>query len=211
MRLSATHILACIAIATGLCQTPAFASGAEAASKYIEKIGTTALSTISNNALSKSQKQARLDRMFSENVDIPWVARFVMGRYWKQASEAQKAQYLKEYEKFLVKHYTSRFTDYTSGSFTITGVKESGEGEYTVGMELKGSKKNEPPVLVDYRVRAQSGGFKVFDIVVEGVSLITTQRSEFAAVISNHSIDYLISQLQKKTLPESLPAATASR
>lgn len=211
MRLTVKNTLASLAVAASLCQTPALASGADDASKYVEKIGTQALSTITNTSFSKSQKQSRLDKMFADNVDIAWVARFVMGRYWRQATDAQKNKYLKAYQTFLIKHYTSRFTDYTSGSFTITGVREDGESEYTVGMELVGEKKNEPPVLVDYRVRKEGGGFKIFDIIVEGVSLITTQRSEFASVISDHSIDYLIAQLEKKSLPDSLSGATAAR
>lgn len=202
MRRKLYNVVAALAVGC-FYQAPALAAGADDASKYIEKIGSQALSTISNGALSKAQKQSRLDKMFSEHVDIPWVARFVMGRYWKQATDQQKTKYLKEYERFLIKHYTSRFTDYTSGSFSITGVREDSDSEYTVGMELVGNKKNEPPVAVDYRVRRQNSGFKVFDIIVEGVSLITTQRSEFSAVIGQRGIDHLITQLSNKSMPDS--------
>jgi phospholipid transport system substrate-binding protein len=181
--------------------THTYANPANDASHYIEDIAKKALAAISNAKASKTQKQASLDKLFKDNVDIPWIGRFVMGRFWKQATDAQKASYLKEYEKFLIQHYTSRFTDYTSGSFTIAGVKDDGEGEFTVNMELKGDKKNDPPVLVDYRVRKQGSGFKIFDVIVEGVSLITTQRSEFSSVISQNDIDYLIAQLKNKSMP----------
>lgn len=177
---------------------PVHASDADGASRYIEKLGTQAIGTISNAKLSKEQKQLQLDKLFSNSVDIAWVGRFVMGRFWKQATESQKTAYLKEYQKFLIKHYTARFTDYTSGSFTITSVKDDGDNEYTVSMQLQGNNKKEEPVLVDYRVRGQEGTFKIFDVIVEGVSLITTQRSEFASVITQHDIDYLITQLRNK-------------
>lgn len=191
----------CFALALVVTAPVARADAATDASRYIEGVAKNALATISNAKLNKSQKQASLDKLFKDNVDIPWIGRFVMGRFWKQATDAQKTSYLKEYEKFLIQHYTSRFTDYTSGSFTITSVKDDGEGEFTVNMELKGDKKNDPPVLVDYRVRKQGGGFKIFDVIVEGVSLITTQRSEFSSVISQHDIDYLITQLKNKSIP----------
>jgi len=182
-----------------LAQNADAASPADAKT-YINKLGNNALSIISNAKLNKAQKQDKLNVLFSESVDIPWVARFVMGRFWRQATETQKTAYVREYRKFLIKHYTSRFADYTGGSFTITGVKDDGDNEFTVNMQLLGDKKNSEPVLVDYRVRADGSAFKIFDVNVEGVSLITTQREEFSSVISQHSIDYLIAQLQNKAM-----------
>jgi len=188
---------------------PASDAGAvnDDAAHYIEGIAKQALATISNSKNSKAQKQAALDKLFKNSVDIPWVGRFVLGRFWKQATDDQKSRYMREYEKFLISHYTSRFTDYTSGTFTITGTRDDGENEYTVSMELKGSKKNDEPVLVDYRVRREGGNFEIFDVIVEGVSLITTQRSEFSAVVSQHDIDYLITQLKNRALPSTTETA----
>lgn len=180
---------------------PVHAAAPADAKSYIDRLGSQALTIIASPKLTKAQKQAKLTTLFSDSVDIPWVARFVMGRFWRQASDAQKSAYLREYQKFLIKHYTSRFADYTGGTFTITNSKDDGDNEFTVSMQLQGDKKSEP-VLVDYRVRAGQGGFKIFDVIVEGVSLITTQREEFSSVIAQNNIDYLIKQLQDKALPE---------
>lgn len=168
----------------------------------MQSVGDQALAVISNKKLNKDQKQSQLEKIFSGNVDIPWVGRFVMGRYWRQATDEQKSRYLKKYEKFLVLHYTSRFADYSSGTFTITGTKTDENGEFTVNMELKGDHPGDAPVLVDYRIRKAAAGFKIFDVIVEGVSLITTQRSEFSSVISDHSIDYLIDKLNSMSVTE---------
>lgn len=185
------------------------AASAGDAKIYVETLGNNALAIISNAKLGKPQKQARLDRLFSDSVDIPWIGRFVMGRFWRQASEAQKSAYLKEYQKFLIKHYTSRFADYTGGTFTVTSVRDDGDDEFTVSMQLQADKKSEP-VLVDYRLRAAGSSFKIFDVIVEGVSLITTQRDEFSSVITQHDIDYLITQLRKKAL-ETIPEKSAKK
>jgi phospholipid transport system substrate-binding protein len=66
-------------------------------------------------------------------------------------------------------------------------------------MEIASNDANSPPVYVDYMVRGQGKGFKVFDVIVEGVSMIQTQRSEFASVLAKHDIDYLINQLASKS------------
>lgn len=205
------------AVTLGLCLTgwtmPARADMAADAGKYVGGLADQTLKTISNDGLNKRQKQAKLDKLFSDNVDFPWVGRFVMGRYWREATDAQKKRYLKEYQKFLILHYTSRFTEYTSGDFKVTGSEDDGDGEFTVSMQIKPGDQsdNGQPILVDYRVRHEGGGFKIFDVIVEGVSMITTQRSEFASVIDKGGIDYLIGQLAAKSKTGDLHIADGNK
>lgn len=177
---------------------PAQAASVDAASQYINSVGNQALGIVADKKLSKQQKQSKLSNVFAENVDFAWVARFVMGRFWREASESQKAHYLKEYQKFEILHYTSRFTDYTSGAFKITGASDDGEGEFTVNMQIQPGDGQDEPIMVNYRVRQENGGFRIFDVSIEGVSMIATQRSEFGSVIANNGIDYLIDQLASK-------------
>ena len=66
------------------------------------------------------------------------------------------------------------------------------------GMQIQPGDGQSEPISVDYRVRKADSGFKIFDVIIEGVSMISTQRSEFASVIGNNSIDYLIDQLSAK-------------
>lgn len=189
-----------------LALAPNIATAANAdASAYIESLGNQTIAIISDKALGREQKQAKLERIFSTNVDIDWIGRFVMGRFWRQATDTQKKTYLAKYSKFLTHHYSSRFAEYTSGSFKITGARQDGDGEYTVNMQIQSQEAGGEPILVDYRVRRLGGGFRIFDVIVEGVSMITTQRSEFGAVISDHGIDYLIENLtviSEKSLPD---------
>jgi phospholipid transport system substrate-binding protein len=189
--------------------TPTTAATQADAGKYIESIGSRALAIISDKALDKAGKQTKLEAIFSESVDFNWVSRFVMGRYWRQATDAQKARYTTEYKKFLILNYTSRFTQYSSGSFKVTSSKDTGNNEFLVNMQIQAGNKNSDPVYVDYRVRANESGFKIFDVIVEGVSLLATQRSEFGSVLANEGIDHLIDQLvaKSKTGDVGLPGA----
>jgi phospholipid transport system substrate-binding protein len=107
-------ILAMAAFITAMLLSPvpdAQASSPEAASKYIESLGDDALKAISNQSLGKKQKKAKLEDLFADNVDFKWVGRFVMGRYWRKATDAQKERYVTEYKKFLLMHYASRFAN----------------------------------------------------------------------------------------------------
>lgn len=178
----------------------ASAAPADKASEFITALGNDAIAIMSNKALSKEAKQTKIEAIFAENVDFEWVAKFAMGRFWRQATDEQKKRYVEAYKNFLIKHYTARFSDYTSGSFKVLNAKETSKGEFVIGMEIMSDEKNATPVLIDYKLRTDKNSFKVFDIIVEGVSMITTQRSEFASVLNKNGIDGLISQLQNKTL-----------
>lgn len=191
-----------ITICAALFSAPAFAASKDAASKYVETLGNSAIETLSNKKLDKNTKSKKIEQLFRDNVDINWIGKFVLGRFWRQATDDQKKRYLKEYETFLVRHYATRFTDYTSGSFTITNARDDGDDEFMISMQIKSDEAGGDPILVDYRVRTNTnrkGGFAVFDIIVEGVSMITTQRSEFSSVVTNKGMDYLITQLANKS------------
>ena len=186
--------------------SPSMAGNEEQASKYIENLAGKTLEIIQTKQ-NRDVKKDRLEKLFAGSVDIDWVGKFVMGRYWHKATDDQKKRYLKAYRDFVIGHYATRFSEYSSGKFTITGTsKLSDEDEYLINMQLDDSgTTNGEPVLVDYKVRKAEKSFLVFDVIIEGVSMITTQRSEFASVITRNGLDYLIDQLANKSMP--LPAS----
>ena len=164
--------------------------------KFADNLASNALKIVNDPSLSTVGKQQKLESLFGKSVDIQWVAKFVLGKHWRTASDAQKKAYLKNYKQFVLKNYTSKITDYTGQNYSIKNVRNDGDGEYVLTMELQNT--NEPNVLLDYRIRKNGAGYKIFDIIVEGVSLITTQRSEFSSVVSNKGLDFLIDALAKK-------------
>lgn len=174
----------------------AYAADVNGVKAFADKLARSTLVVVKDESLSGIGKQERLEDLFRDAVDIPWVAKFVMGKYWRTASDAQKKAYLKSYEKFVLKNYTSKLTDYSGQEYKILNTRTDDDGEYLLTMELVND--NEPNVLMDYRIRRVGSSYKIFDIVVEGVSMITTQRSEFGSVISSKGLDFLIGALEKK-------------
>lgn len=165
---------------------------------FADNLAQSALDIVTKKELSAAEKQRKLERLFDNHVDIDWVSRFALGRYWRTASEEQRRAYQRNYKEFVLKYYTDRLTDYTGQEYRITEVRTTSEeeGEYLLSMELVNT--NEPNMLVDYRIREDGDRLKIYDIIIEGVSMITTQRSEFNSVIANKGLDYLIDALQKK-------------
>ena len=169
------------------------------ASRFVDDIGVKVVSILSDEALSQDKKRAKMEKMFRRTVDTRWIGKFVLGRHWRDLSKEQQKRYLNHYESFLIRHYTANFTEYTEGtSLKINRSVDEGSGEYLLSTEVL--RPNQPSVLLDYRVRKNGKNYKVFDIIVEGVSLLATQRSEFASVIERKGIDFLIDTLAKKAV-----------
>ncbi len=169
----------------------------DGARNFAESTANKAVSVLAS-AGSDSVKVTKLEELFVNSVDTNWIARFVMGKYWKDIDAAKQKEYLSNYRDFLVKHYTQNFKEYSEGTqFTITRSNQVKKGQYRVSMNI--IRLQGQPLKVDYRVRdGGSNNYSIIDIVVEGVSLLNTQRSEFSSVIQRKGVDHLIEQLKSK-------------
>ncbi len=173
---------------------------ASASEKQVESFVTTladnVLKTLESGSNEK-QTLMKLESLFKKNVDTKWIGRFVLGKHWRSLNEAEQARYLKSYQNFIVKNYTSRFAQFSGQTYELGKTRKQEDGDYLVMMKII-DPKGGPDILTDYRVRKQDGGYRVVDIVVEGVSLITTQRSEFGGFVGQKGIDALIKALDAK-------------
>lgn len=175
---------------------PAHATDGAAAQAQIEKLGAAAMSAISNTSSSEAQKKATFKSLLNQNFDMPTIGRFALGRYWRTATPAQQQEYLALYQKMVIDVYTSRFNRYSGQTFKVTGNRVDDSGDVVVSSVVEG---NGSPVLVDWRVRAKGGAYRIIDVMVEGVSMAVTQRNDFAGVIQQGggTIDALIEYLKK--------------
>lgn len=177
---------------------PVRAASANDAEAYASSIGDKVLDVMNDDAIANAKKLSQLEALFVDVVDVDWVGRFVLGRHWRATDEAQRAAYLDAYRDFLIKHYTSRFAEYSGETFTVEDAVQRREGEYMVRMNIQ-RPQGQAPVIVDYMLRENGESFKVFDIIVEGVSLISTQRSEFDSVVARNGVEKLTEMLKTKT------------
>lgn len=187
-------ILSLLAAVLLLQPTVALAGSPKEAQAYIDGISTDVLDILKTKE-TKASKQAKLETLFSTTVDIPYVAKYVLGRHWNGASADQQKAYVAAYEPFIVRNYAGKLTKYSGQSYKLKNARNMGDDQ-VVTMEIVDP--GSPSVFVDYRLREVSGSYKVVDIAVEGVSLVATQRSEFNAIVNRNGIDGLIAALQKQ-------------
>ncbi len=182
--------------------TSAAVAGADGARQFVDATGKQVLAIL-NSGNNKPSQQQQLRQLFSANVDIDWMSRFVLGRGWDQATDDQKKRYAQDYRQYLLVRYTSNFADYADSKYTITGVKSESNGQFTVDMQINTPQQGQQQTDAGYRVRADANGkFKIIDIIVEGVSLITTEREDFNSVINQKGMDALISDIEAKIKTE---------
>lgn len=135
------------------------------------------------------------------HVDFEEATRLAVGRSWQKATPEQKKQLVAEFRNMLVRTYSNAIGAYEGQQMKVLPVRmKAGDEEVTVRNQFirPGAPK---PVLLDYSMRKTPQGWKIYDIVVEGVSLVLTYRSEFDAVVKQNGIDGLIKRLSQKNTP----------
>lgn len=170
---------------------------AQDAGAFIQNLGDRAIKTFSDKA-NKAKAKEKFHTLLVEGFDVPYIARWVLGRYWNIANDAQRQEYLALFERMIVDAYAGRFAEYSGETFKITGTRPEGDADSSVTTQIV--RPSGPPVNVDWRVRKAGATYKIIDVSVEGVSMGVTQRSEFASVIQSNGgqFDGLLKVLRAK-------------
>lgn len=137
-----------------------------------------------------------VDACILPHFDFTRMTQLVVGRPWRNASSEQKTALTSEFRDLLVRNYTRTFTTYVEPKVTLKSVRTKSETEATVLTDIQ--IPDGRVVAVSYEMRKTAYGWKVFDVVVEGISLVTSYRSSFADQIQRDGIDGLVHSLAEK-------------
>lgn len=138
-----------------------------------------------------------------ENKIVPYfnftrMARIAMGRNWRSATPEQQKDLATEFKTLLVRTYSTALVNYKGQPIDYKPLRAKPEdSEVTVKSEVKQSGSSQP-VSIDYEMEKTDGGWKIYDVKVGGVSLVTTYRDTFASEVREHGIDGLIKSLAAK-------------
>ncbi|MFO7807968.1 phospholipid-binding protein MlaC [Guyparkeria sp.] len=153
-----------------------------------------------NQAAVEADPEALLeivDRLLLPHVDSERMTRLVLGRYHRQASESQRAQFTKEFQRLLVRTYAGPLSELGDQEIEIVDTKPGGaEDELVVESEVSGGDLGTVPVA--YRMAPVDGEWKSYDVVVDGISLVNNYRGSFAQKIQRDGIDGLIRTLREQ-------------
>ena len=172
---------------------------------FINQLGNQAIKTLRATDLTLDQRESRFRSLLNRGFDLDFIGRFVLGRYWRVATADQKSDYIALYGEYLLQTYSARLGGYTDESFSVIGARRANDKDIVVSTRLVRPSGME--IAADWRVRVFDGKFRIIDVMVEGISMAVTQRSEFAAVVQRDGIEGLLAILRARTTKYSATAA----
>lgn len=154
--------------------------------------------------LAAEERNRRFRHALNDSFDLKTIARFTLGRYWRTATDAQRAEYRRLFEEFLVRSYASRFRDLDRMKLRILRTEPITKRDRLVLSTLTDDGRERPPLNIAWRVRKKGPELRIVDVVVEGISMSVTQRDEFQSVIHNRggTLDGLLSALRARLRDE---------
>lgn len=181
-------------------------SAEQDASALVTRLVEQILKAIDNDD-GGSRQVRRMMVVIENETNLSLLARMTLGRYWRQASAHQRKVFSDVFRRYLLQSFTSRLRRYAGSGlgtvqdrFVVTATKRAGKNDVVVRSLIK--PPSGAPLHVDWRLRSREGRFYIIDLVVEGVSLLITQRSEFGSVVERIGIDGLIGELQTRVAPQ---------
>lgn len=169
--------------------------------QLIRQTGDKVLAEVSAR---KAQLEAdpRLIYPLVENTVVPHfdfrqMSQAALGRYWRDASEAQKELVTREFRELLVRTYATALLNYSGQQIEYLPVRNPPDAD-RVMIPTRVAASGAPPIPIDYRLERSDSTWLVYDVVIDGVSLITNYRSQFASLVRRNGIDGLIETLSAK-------------
>ena len=151
---------------------------------------------IINNNESNENKKKSLLNLFDRHADVPIIARAVLGSPWRQLSQIERTNFTNAFRQYLAKKYIAQFSEFTGAEMLIERSRDSG-GKAGIMVETRLLMPGSAPIKVGWQVSDASGKFKMIDVKIEGISLLTTERGEIRNQYSKEgrSISKLINSL----------------
>ncbi len=181
--------------------------------QLVQKITDDVLAAVkTDRQLAAGDKQKALkvaEEKVLPYVDFQYATRLAVGRSWRQATPEQRQRLVSEFRNMLVRTYSNSVSAYQGQTLKVLpqrGKGENTEDEATVHTQFV--RAGGQPLPIDFSMHKAGSEWKVYDITVEGVSLVLTYRSEFDAIVKQQGIDGLIQALANKNMPAAGIGAT---
>ena len=167
------------------------------AEDFIKKTTKQGIEELINSDVSEKEKQARFTKLFNDDLDLDFIGKFVLGRYWKTATPQQRTDFIDVYRKLNIQTWSERFNEFKGKHFEFLGTENS-KSQDQIFVNTQVPMDDGAPVSVKWRVKETNGRMRIVDIIIENVSLAQTARSEYTAYIkkSPNGIDGLIKDLR---------------
>jgi phospholipid transport system substrate-binding protein len=184
---------------------PAAAQQSGGASQFIRKLGDQAIGVMQQSQLPLDARETQFRAILADGFDLNFIGQFALGRSWQSATPEQRTTYQQLFGEYILKVYSSRFGGYSGETLNVVAERQV-PGQPYVFVSTRIDRPTGPPIQAEWRVRT-ADSYKIVDIMVEGISMAATQRSEFDAIVKRDGVDGLIHMLDVRTNKASATAA----
>jgi phospholipid transport system substrate-binding protein len=141
----------------------------------------------------------KIEELILSQMDFADMSRLVLGKHWRAATEDQRTRFVEQFRTLLVRTYKTSLVEYTDEKINFLPFRESEDPNKLATVRSEIIRSNGPSIPINYSLRfKEADGWKVFDIGIEGISLVTNYRSSFSREITQSGIDHLIDSLRKR-------------
>lgn len=171
-------------------------SAAAEAIRFVKQSGDQ-LAAVVNGPGATAQKRQAMAQIINRIVAVEAIAKFCLGRFWRQATAQQKQRYVQLFHQVLITNITSKLGEYKGVTFTVGRAVPSGPDQQ---VDTVISRADKPPAKVQWVIENASSNPKIVDVIAEGTSLRLTQRSDYESYLAHNgnSIDALISAMHRQ-------------
>jgi phospholipid transport system substrate-binding protein len=184
-----------VALAMLLGGAPAFAAPAEDARATMERTVADVLEVLDDSALSLQTKRDRIQAIAFERFDFVTMSKLVLKRDWKKFDETQRQEFVEQFREHLSARYGENLGKYDNEKVEVTTHHTETNGDVSVKTVIRGGKFDGTPV--DYRLRNASE-WRVIDVVIENVSLVSSFRTQFADVLAKSGPTGVLTKLKER-------------
>ena len=172
---------------------------AEDARKFVSGLATQTVSSLTETGIDRAERRKRFRALMLKYFAFEGIAKWVLGRYWRRASSAEREEYLALFEDLMVVIYADRFSKYSGEKLDVGRSEIRGTNDILVHSVLT-RPEGLKPVAVIWRMRQREESFKIVDLMVEGLSMGLTQQKEFTSVIRKNGgkVQGLLDELKKR-------------
>lgn len=143
--------------------------------------------------LTDNQAFALVEELILPHLDFNSFSRLTLGKYWRQASPEQRTAFTHAFQQLLMRSYATSLNAYNGERIEQLGEREEGDNRLLIQTQML--RVQGAPVRIDYRLQLREDVWKIYDVVIEGISLIMTYRTSFSEEISRIGLDGLIAKL----------------
>ena len=201
LRAVRTALLAAVAMLGTWLAAPATAA-VEQAQSMVERTTNEMLEILrSNKERIKTDSgflNQQVERVIVPHLDFESMTKLAVAAYWRQADSKQRDRLVEEFRTLLLRTYTKSLGEFSGQQVEFLPFRDSGRDDRAVVRSRIIQAAGGPPISVEYRLRLLDEGWKIYDITIDNISLVTSYRTSFASQIRQTGVEGLIASLEEK-------------